>query len=172
MKLDAPLEGKRVCIRDHEPADLDFATGMWFDEENGKYLSDPTAGYVDAAFQRALNTLEISRLGYYLTVWEKNTGEHVGTCCAFPNGSRETWDIGYCVHKSRWGQGLGTEIVGLLIGWVRAQGGKAITAEAAKENHASRALLEKWGFEVVRESEFRKYHMDIQFESCIYRLEL
>ena len=46
----------------------------------------------------------------------------VGTCCLFPDECREGYDIGYCVHKSRWGQGLAGEAVGLLVDWVRAQG--------------------------------------------------
>lgn len=170
MRLDAPLVGERLCIRNYEPADLDFSSGMWFDPENGKYLSDPTAEYVDATYQKALDSLQDSRSGYYLTVWDGR--ERVGTCCVFPDKNREEYDIGYCVHRSRWGQGLGTELVGLLVDWVRAQGGKAVTAEAAKENRASRALLEKLGFEAVRESSFRKYHMDLRFESYIYRLDL
>lgn len=38
---------------------------MWLDEENGKYMSDPTWEYVDAAYQKALDTLEESSNGYY-----------------------------------------------------------------------------------------------------------
>lgn len=166
MKLKQPLLGKRVVIRDYTPGDLAFATDMWFDPENGKYLSDPTREYVDELYRRALNGMQDSADGYYLIVELQDTGERIGTCCLFPE--ERVYDIGYCVHKSRWKQGFGTESVNLLAGWVREQGGIAVTAEAARENRGSCALLEKCGFTVVQESSFKKYHMDVAFDSFIY----
>ena len=115
MKINTELTGARVYIRDYRPADLDFAAGMWLDGENGRYLSDPARDYVDEAFQKALDTLQDSETGCYLTVCLNGTGERVGTCCLFPDECREGYDIGYCVHKSRWGQGLAGEAVGLLV---------------------------------------------------------
>ena len=172
MKINTELTGARVYIRDYRPADLDFAAGMWLDGENGRYLSDPARDYVDEAFQRALDTLQDSETGCYLTVCLNGTGERVGTCCLFPDECREGYDIGYCVHKSRWGQGLAGEAVGLLVDWVRAQGGRRVTAEVADANLPSRALLEKLGFSMGRPSEFKKYHMDVRYPSHIYQLTL
>ena len=172
MKINTELTGARVYIRDYRPADLDFAAGMWLDRENGRYLSDPARDYVDEAFQRALDTLQDSETGCYLTVCLNGTGERVGTCCLFPDECREGYDIGYCVHKSRWGQGLAAEAVGLLVDWVRAQGGRRVTAEVADANLPSRALLEKLGFSMGRPSEFKKYHMDVRYPSHIYQLTL
>ncbi len=172
MRLDTELAGARVYLRNHRPDDLDFSAGMWLDEENGRYLSDPDRGHVDAPFQRALDTLQDSGLGYYLTACLNGTGERVGTCCVFPDQSREEYDIGYCVHKSRWGQGFGREIVELAADWARAQGGKRMTAEVADGNLPSRKLLEACGFRIERASEFEKYHMDVRFKSHIYRLDL
>ena len=171
MKLERPLAGERIVIRNYAPEDLRFSTDMWFDPENGRYLSDPAADYVDAAYQKALDGLQDSGDGYYLIAELRETGERIGTCCAFPDGEG-VCDIGYCVHKSRWKQGFGTETVELLVGWAREQGWSAVTAEAAKENRASCALLEKCGFSVLREASFKKYHMEIAFESLIYRKSL
>ena len=172
MKLDRPLEGERIVIRSYAPEDLDFCTGMWFDPENGRYLSDPAREYVDEVFQRALDGLQDSGNGYYLVVERKVGGERIGTCCAFPDEAGKAYDIGYCVHKSCWRQGFGREIVELLLDWVRDQDGTAVTAEAARENRGSCALLEKCGFTLKREASFRKYHMDIEFDSCIYERTL
>lgn len=172
MKIGAALTGPRLYLRDHRPGDLDFSAGMWLDEENGRYLSDPTWDYVDAPFQKALDTLQDSGTGYYLTACLSGTEERVGTCCLFPDKSGEGYDIGYCVHKSRWGQGFGREIVELAVGWARAQGGKWLTAEAADENRPSRALLEQCGFVPERAAAFEKYHMGVRYPSHIYRLVL
>ena len=114
MKLDRPLEGERIVIRSYAPEDLDFCTGMWFDPENGRYLSDPAREYVDEVFQRALDGLQDSGDGYYLVVERKDGGERIGTCCAFPDEAGKVYDIGYCVHRSCWRQGFGREIVELL----------------------------------------------------------
>lgn len=171
MKLDRELAGARVYLRDYRPDDLDFATGMWLDGENGRYLSDPAWDYVDAPFQRALDTLQDSPLGYYLTACQRD-GERIGTCCVFPDEGREGYDIGYCVHKSRWGQGFGMEIVGLLTAWVRTQGGRWVTAEVADDNHPSRRVLEACGFTMGRATEFEKYHMGVRYKSHIYQLPL
>ena len=70
------------------------------------------------------------------------------------------------------GLGYGTELVELLTDWVRRQGGTAVTGEAAKENRASCALLEKCGFTAVRESSFNKYRMNVRFDSMIYQKTL
>ena len=170
MKLKQPLVGERIVIRDYTPEDLVFSTDMWFDPENGRYMSDPAAEYVDEVYQRALDGLQDCKDGYYLIVELRSSGERIGTCCAFPD--KEVYDIGYCIHKSLWKQGFGTEVVNLLADWARQQGGTAVTAEAAKENLASCALLEKCGFAVLKEASFKKYNMGITFSSLIYRKKL
>lgn len=172
MKLDRPLAGERIVIRSYVPADLDFCTDMWFDPENGRWMSDPERAYVDEAYQKALDGMRDCADGYYLIVELKDTGERIGTCCVFPDGDGKVYDIGYCIHRSRWRQGFGTEAVNLLVGWVREQGGTAVTAEAARENRASCALLEKCGFTAIKETSFKKYHMDIAFDSFIYEKRL
>ena len=55
MRSGKRLFGKRIIVRDCEKSDLDFCTGMWFDKENGKYLSDPEKEYIDEKFQRAVD---------------------------------------------------------------------------------------------------------------------
>lgn len=52
MKLNESLVGERIVIRNYRKSDLKFMTDMWFDEENGKYMSDPTREYVDDRYQK------------------------------------------------------------------------------------------------------------------------
>ena len=179
MQIKTPLEGARVRVRDYKNEDLPFVTGLWFDPENGRYMSDPAADRVDERYRRSCAEMEDNAGGFYFVIELCGTGERIGTCCAFPQDEEgafdEThgcYDIGYCIHKSRWRQGFGTEVVNLLADWVREQGGTAVTAEAAKENRASCALLEKCGFAVLKEASFKKYHMGIVFSSLIYTKKL
>lgn len=126
MKLKEPLEGKHIVIRNYEKPDLSFLTEMWFDEENGTYMSDPTRAYADDRYQ----------------------------------------SISY------WCQGFGTDIVTLLLEWLERNGASKVMAEVAVDNLPSNRLLQKFGFEVERASTFRKYNMDVRFDSCIYAKEL
>ncbi len=171
MKLNAPLMGGRIVIRNYEATDLDFLAEMWFDPENGKYMSDPTREYIDEAYQSILNTLQDSTDGYYLVVLLAETGERIGSAGIFPV-DRNDYDIGYCVHKDRQRQGFGTEIVSLLLDWLSHAGTETVRAEVAVDNLPSNRLLQRFGFNVEKSSEFKKYNMDIRFSSYVYAKRL
>lgn len=173
MKIEKKLVGKRIAIRSYQKSDLDFVIGMWFDKENGKYLSDPEREYIDERYQKAIDGMEDSESGYYFVAELTETGKLIGSCCAFPDSDdKGSYDIGYCVHKSLWRQGYGSEIVSLLLGWIKSEGGKSVTAEAAKANEGSCAMLKKLGFEIIKEAEFKKYNMGISFDSFIFEKSL
>lgn len=171
MKLAEPLVGERTVIRNYKKSDLSFLTGMWLDEENGKYLSDPTLKYVNDVYQHALDHLETSKDGYYLVVESINSGDPIGSAGIFPMADGK-YDIGYCVHKSRWRHGFGSEIVALLLKWLEQQGAAQVMAEVAVDNLPSNRLLQKFGFTIERKSTFQKYNMTTQFDSYIYAKEL
>ena len=168
MKLDNRLIADRIIIRNYEIDDKDFCTGMWFDKENGKYLSDPTEEYIDEVFQNAVDSLQDSKYGYYFVIESITDGERIGSCCAFPNDDGSIIDIGYCINKKFWRNGYATEAVSKLIKWASGQSFKAITAEVAKENNASCGLMKKLGFNVKEETSFKKYNMDITYDSYVF----
>uniref|UniRef100_UPI003F68FFF0 hypothetical protein n=1 Tax=Anaerocaecibacter muris TaxID=2941513 RepID=UPI003F68FFF0 len=68
MLIEKPLVSSRITVRNYKKSDLPYLTAMWFDKENGKYMSDTTVEYVDSDFKKALDSLEDSPNGYYLTV--------------------------------------------------------------------------------------------------------
>lgn len=172
MKMNTKLTAERVVIRNYEPSDLEFVTGMWLDEENGAYMSDPTPEYVDDAFQHALDTLQDSPFGCYLIIEHAKTGERIGSFSIFPDEERRVYDIGYCIHKNHWRQGYASEAIARMLDWAKSRGAEKVTAEVAVENAASNALLHKFGFAVEKKAQFRKYNMDICFDSFIYAKEL
>lgn len=212
MKIDKDLQGKRIRIRNYTEADLAFVTDMWFDRENGKYMSDPTREYVDESYQRALDTMEDNQKGYYLVITLVDTGEPVGSCCIFPQeepggegsidrstaressgeegtggdnpgeensrmsppagknpvGVKKVCDIGYCIHKKYWRRGYGSEVIRLMLDWMKEKGTEKVTAEVAVDNLPSGMLLRKFGFQVEKETQYKKHNMDIRFDSYIY----
>ena len=172
MKMNTKLTSERIVIRNYEPSDLEFVTRMWLDEENGAYMSDPTPEHVDATFQHALDSLQDSPFGYYLIIEHEKTGERVGSFSIFPDEYRKVYDIGYCIHKTHWRKGYASEAIARMLDWAKSRGAEKVTAEVAVENAASNALLHKFGFAVEKKAQFRKYNMDICFDSFIYAKEL
>ena len=172
MQLKKPLSGQRITLRSSQSSDLPYLTAMWFDPENGRYLSDPTAEYVDEVYQAALDRIETDPNGYYLTAVLNDRSQIIGSCFIFPEEQEKRFEIAYCIHKSLWRKGCAAEILSLVTAWAKDNGYTEITAEAAKENAASHALLIKSGFKVTGESEFKKYNMDISYKSYIYSYKL
>ena len=170
MNISQPLYSKRLCLRNYTEQDLPFLAEMWFDEENGKYLSDPTKDYIDEPFRKALETLGESTEGYYLVITLADTGERIGSACMFPSDDGRIFDIGYCIHKTKQQRGYGSEAVRRLLVWLKEQGAQKVTAEVAVANIPSNQLLRRLGFTVEEETSFRKYNMDVQFSSYIYAL--
>lgn len=166
MQLNTP----RLTLRNAKKSDLPFLTAMWFDKENGKYLSDPTPEYIDDKYQAALNSIEDNPKGYYLTAVLTGTEQIIGSCFIFPDESGSSCEIAYCIHKSHWRKGYATEILSSVTQWAKENAYTEITAEAAKENTASNALLLKSGFKVTGESKFQKYNMNVTYESNLYSL--
>lgn len=98
-------------------------------------------------------------------------GECIGSAGIFPVDGND-YDIGYCVHKDRQRQGFGTEIVSLLLDWLSHAGAETVRAEVAVDNLPSNRLLQRFGFNVKKSSEFKKYNMDIRFSSYVYAKRL
>lgn len=167
MKIPETIQGNRIYLRSYDNNDVSFVSSMWFDEENGKYLSDPTQEFIDDAFQKALDNIQDVDDGFYFII-SLNSGKKIGSISTFPDESGQEYDIGYCIHKDYWKKGYGSEAVTILLEWIKEKGAKTVTAEVAAENTASRRLLEKLGFIVRKETEFKKYHMDITYKSYIY----
>lgn len=168
MKLNQPIETPRLSIRSYRREDRDFSVSLWCDGENGAYMNTPLFQNLDETYLSFFDEMEDEPDGYYLIV-EQN-GEPVGTCCMFPE--EESWDIGYCIRKDLWRKGLGSELIEGLIAYIRKAGGRAVTAEVADRNAASKGLLQKYGFVPIRATRFKKWGEDTVFDSHVYRLDL
>lgn len=147
MRIKNILIGTNIYIRNYEPADKDFCTSMWLDEENGRYLSDPTKEFADDDYRQAVDNMYNSPDGYYFIVNRICDDRRIGTCCAFPDETRQAIDIGYCIQQSYWRQGYATELLKKIIEWAQAQNFTTITAEAAEDNIASCELLKNSALE-------------------------
>ena len=170
MILSEIIETPRLVIRSWRKEDKEFTLSLWGDKENGKYMSDPSFENIDEEYLACVDEMEDSPDGYYITIELKADGSRVGTCCAFPED--DNYDIGYCIAKEQWREGLGSEIIDALIDWIRAEGGKSVTGEVADDNKSSVALLRKFGFSEDRESRFKKWGEETYFDAHYFKLEL
>lgn len=161
----------RLRIRSTREADGEFCLSLWLDEEMGKYLSDPPRELADEAELNFAKGIEQDD-GWYPFVAElRETGARIATCSLVPDANETCWDIGYCVHRNFWRQGYATEMVRALIEFARSRGGRIFTADVAKENAASCALMRKLGFVPIESGTFKKRLTDIVYEQYTYRLE-
>lgn len=170
MLLNENLETPRLTIRSWLKSDKDFTLSLWGDKENGKYMSDPVRENMDEAYLKCIDEMEDNPEGYYLVVEWKKDGTPVGTCCIFPENGN--YDIGYCISKGYWKEGLGTEVVDAIIRWVKEEGGKSITGEVADINLASVALLRRFGFLEDRKTRYKKWGEETYFDAHYYKLNL
>lgn len=145
---------------------------MWLDDEMGKYLSDPPREKADESYLSWKDEVEIYDGCYYFVAVSKETGEYIGNCSVVPSEDQRHWDIGYAIHKNYWCQGYGAEMIKGLIEFSKNNGAEIITADVAKLNLGSNAVLKKLGFYVEKEGTFKKSRTDIVYEQYTYRLDL
>ena len=170
MEIVRPLETPRMLIRSYRKEDMDFCLSLWCDSENGKYMSDPLLENIDEKYRSCLEEMADNQEGYYLIAELKENGTPVATCCAFPE--EKNYDIGYCVSRKYWKNGLGTEMLEALIHWIREAGGVSVTGEVADSNAASIALLRKFGFCEDKRTRYKKWGEETFFDAHYYKLVL
>jgi RimJ/RimL family protein N-acetyltransferase len=170
MRLPENIETERLRLRPYENGDKAFCISMWCDGENGKYMADPLIENLDESYLACFDGMEDDPDGYYLIAEFKSTREPVGTFCMFPENGN--YDIGYCIHRAHWREGLGSEMLGGAIRWILAHDGRSVSCEVADDNAASLALLRKFGFTEGKKTRYKKRNEDRYFDGHMHGLEL
>lgn len=166
------LKTKRLIIKSTKKEDTDFCLDIWLDDEMGKYLSDPPREKANNTYLKWKENVEIYYGCYYFIAVSKENLKYIGTCSAVPSEDKKHWDLGYAIHKNFWKQGYATEMIRELCNFCIEHGAKYITADVAKLNDGSNALLRKIGFKIEKEGTFKKSGTDIIYENYTYRLDL
>jgi [ribosomal protein S5]-alanine N-acetyltransferase len=137
------LTGPRLTLRAPriEDADVLFER-IASDPEVTRYLAWPT--HPDVAETRRVIT-ELFNVGSERTWLLELEGEPVGLCGWRPTSGHSV-DIGYCLGRRWWGQGLMSEAVGLLMDDVRSDASVyRVSAYCHVDNTASARVLERSG---------------------------
>ena len=170
--LTSDISTERLVLRSTREEWGPLCTSIWLDEEMGKYLGDPPRDKASEDYLNFAKGIETEEGWYPFTVFSRETGDFVGTCSVVPMEEGKRWDLGYAVHKNYWRQGFCTEMLRALINWGRSSGAVCFTANVAKENDGSNAVMRKLGFRVVAEGSFRKSGTDIVYPEYTYRLDI
>jgi RimJ/RimL family protein N-acetyltransferase len=120
----SPVETARLLLRVPELADAEALMGILWDPEvvqrKQVTLREPPGG-LDLAVKNTSDMVrQWQRRGYgQWSVVEKRTGQVVG-CVGFyhPQGPWPGVDLGWVLHRSRWGHGLATEAAVAALAWV------------------------------------------------------
>lgn len=163
----------RLWIRATRESDGPACLDIWLDDEMGRYLSDPPKDKADEAELNFAVGIENDGGWYPMVVFHALSGAFVGTCSVVPMDDGKRWDLGYALHQKYWRQGYGTELLQKLIQTGIEEGVTSFSANVAKENAASNALLKKLGFHVWKDgNSFKKRGTDIVYAEYTYLLEV
>jgi RimJ/RimL family protein N-acetyltransferase len=118
------VETARLLLRVPELADAEALMGIIWDpevvEKKQVTLTEPPGG-LDLALKNTGKMLRQWQLRGYgqWSVVEKPTGHVIG-CVGFyhPPGEWPGVDLGWIIHRSRWGHGFATEAATAALGWI------------------------------------------------------
>ena len=165
------MKTQRLNLRRYKKEDMQFVMSIWNDAEMGKYLPDPVFEQIDEVYRRALETLSEDKSCWYFVAELKETGERIGTCSIMPKEGA-VYDIAYCVHKKYWRNAYASEMVQGVMEYARQNGVQKITVSVAKGNTASKAVMKKFGFQVVGEGTFKKRGTNMVVENEQYEYQV
>jgi len=149
--MPTTLETERLLLREWTPGDVRFVYEMCSDPEVMRHIGD---GRAWDTFARAELWMERVTAAYRehgfgrFAVVEKATARVVGSCGFDTPAEPHGVEFGYVYERAAWGRGIATEAGRACLRYGFEQLGFAeVFAGTDVENHASRRVLEKLGFE-------------------------
>lgn len=144
------LAGPRVALRELQPSDVEAVGRYAGDRRVTRYLvwgpNTPaeTSAHLEAAMSEARST---PRTDYQLGVVALDAGDLIGAArLSLDSDLNRRGQIGYVLRRDRWGRGLATETVHLLLHLgFRQLGLHHMRATCHPDNVASARVLEKVG---------------------------
>ncbi len=160
------LTTPRMIFRKFEIDDLDRLAEISAEEEGSRYVGDgePLSREITELWI-ARSRANVEEFGYGTgALVEKTTNELIGWA-GFSRPENQEEEIIYGFTQSRWGSGLGGELLSGLIAYARDElGHKILRATVDPRNTASIRMLLKQNFKLVDDC----YEGDP--ESCLYTL--
>lgn len=155
------LHSQRLILREVRAQDALYAFEKWFSNEDvGRFMF----WAVQTDFSETLEWMdyELSMIEddfwYRFIAVDADEKKLVGTVLLYLDEELRDWEIAYHFSKDCWKQGYATEAVERILEFAREfLKIEKVYARFAVDNIASGRVLEKSGFKVIREIEYR-YH--------------
>jgi ribosomal-protein-alanine N-acetyltransferase len=153
----------RLIIREFLPEEQETYLHHFTDEEVCLYLPKRTTDERINIFQTALANYENSKLTGIWGMFNKGTGEFIGSCLLrLFNGDPKILEVGYSMDKKYWGQGIGTEMTEAMVAHSFSDADiDEVVAVTVLENIGSQRVLEKAG--LLRADNFFRDGLELAF---------
>ena len=137
----------RLIIREFLPEEQAVYLHHFTDEEVCRHIPVRTTEERINIFQTALNNYATSKQAGIWGMFNKETGEFIGSCLLRPfNNNPAVMEIGYSMNPQYWGQGIATEMVIAMIAHSFANDNIVeVAGVTTLENIGSQRVLEKAG---------------------------
>lgn len=150
--MDIPtLQGEGLSLRHLTAADAPALLRSWGDPANMTYMSRPALADVAAAEDFIAGIDELKDLSQLLQwgVVPEGEREVVGTVTlVLTDLPHQTADLGFCIQRDRWGQGIATRAARPVRDYAFAELGiHRLQADADPRNEGSLRVLAKLGFQ-------------------------
>jgi [ribosomal protein S5]-alanine N-acetyltransferase len=142
---------ERLIFRRWSEVDFDLARSLWRNAEVMHYLGGPMSD--EKLKARVLREIENdARYGFeYWPIFLREGDAHVGVCGLKPYRPEERqYEIGFQILPQFWRRGYAYEAARAVVDFAfRTMNADALFAGHHPDNGASRALLERLGFECI-----------------------
>lgn len=139
------LTTARLTLRRFTKADLPDIYALFSDEEVNEYLPFfpvRSLAEAEAFYQQRFARFYLQREGFRYAICLTETNQAIGYMVL---GLDAGYDLGYCLRKEYWGQGITTEAGEAVITQATLQGIPFITATHDVHNVASGIVMQKLG---------------------------
>jgi ribosomal-protein-alanine N-acetyltransferase len=146
------LQTKRLFLTELRETDLPELTNLHENSIVRKYLGGAVGS--EKTKKSLLQLLDSADLQFQWGVRLTPDGSLIGNVILSPHHDGEEWEISYLFNPKFWGQGFAQESVTEVVNHAFKQlGFSRLLAETQSANRASCNLLEKLGFNLVKEIE-------------------
>ena len=151
MKLDGDLASERVILRQMKKSDISRNFIQWLSNpETNRFLevrhNPPSLKRQLAYVQECEDSAEKLYLGIFL-----KDSTMIGSA-TLTRHSYNKMEIGLMIGDENYrGQGLGSEVVRIVINWAKLEGLNEVTAGYLHGNEASAKLFSSLGFEIIHD---------------------
>jgi RimJ/RimL family protein N-acetyltransferase len=147
----------RLVVREwHTLSDLDIPHAIVSILTPGVTQSLPDGWQGEYDFDRATKWIaERDSEGATLLVLDRASRAPIGLMILFESeeeGGGRCVRIGYMLAEAAWGRGYGSELLQGFVDWCRTTDIASIIGGVARENRASRRVMEKSGFSVIADT--------------------